>query len=152
MFKNTKEGLKSSFKPTLSWNKTFSALRNSTKEGKPYRVVEEGVTREEFAVRYGRVRFSAFAAAGYSSASFLIMLFSSTLQVALFCLLATVLFFMFYLRYAMVLWISRCCWKNWDKRHNEVRVRGKAYLQTIMNNPRQLLPLSLAALEKGNEN
>lgn len=151
MFKNTTNGFKDSFKLTLPWAKTARALRKSARKDQTYRVVEEGVTREEYALRYGRVRFSAFAAAGYALASFIIMLFSSTLQVAAFCLLATILFFMFYVRYAMVLWISRCCWNSWDKRHREVKIRGEAYFKTILKDPRQLMPLALPDMEISNE-
>lgn len=137
--------LKSSVRPVYRWGSLIESIKHGREGAEPLVVVSEDTDRKEFSVRYRNVRYTACISMLCSFLSLLFLAFASNMNEFIFCFSGVVLFGLFYIRYSMLLWVSRKCWNNWEKRHNKISINGKSFFRVVASNPEELLPLPLSA-------
>lgn len=119
----------------------FKKVSAPSKEG--VSIVERDISKADFRKRYNGMRFTAAMSLLTLSISTISLPFALGFSQLLMCLSAIVFFSLIYLRYATILWASRHCWRNWEKRDAKIKLDAFIFLRAVRSEPVEALPLGL---------
>jgi hypothetical protein len=139
------EQFKQSIKPKLDWKGSASAITNSLRKKNPVSVIAYDVEDQEFMLRYRNLRLTACSTLIFMSIAIITIPMAGNFQSFFMSLTASMLFFLFYFRYAFILWISRAGWSKAIDMEKPVELRVGDFSKAIINDAADFLPLKLPA-------
>lgn len=141
------ELFKDSMKPKLDWRKNADGVSRIFSGTRTKAAIAIDVDDTEFLQRYKNVRFSSASALTFMTISFVSIPTATTMLGLFTSILASTLFFLFYFRYAYLMWVCRDSWRRGINLESIVTSSMGNYLKNVWENPAELLPLALP--EKG---
>lgn len=141
------EVFKESIKPKLDWRSNASGVSTLFSKERVRAAVAMDIDDQEFMQRYKNVRFSSISAAFFMLISLISVPMAHSMMGFFTALISALLFFLFYFRYAFLMWVCRDCWgRGVDLESNVTKTIGD-YLSVLTENPEHMMPLGLP--EKG---
>ena len=134
---------KDSVRLNLDWKKNANSVGSLFSSKRTAAAVALDVDEQEFIQRYRNVRFSSMSALLFMAVSFITVPTAHTMMGMLTSLLAAILFFLFYFRYAFLMWVCRDRWSQGTDLELTVTKSVANYLRAIVDNPAELMPLAL---------
>lgn len=138
----TAQQLKKAFTPKLDWPSMGNSVKGVFKREQTAVLIKDG-SIEELKLRYRNLRFTAVTTLVFLSIAFFSILVAGNFKDFFYSVTATLLFGMFYFRYAYMLWICRYTLVNGTDFGAPVNATGLHFLSAVMANPASLLPLAL---------
>lgn len=146
-FNTVAENFRDSIRPKLNWRSNAQGVSNLFSQKRPRAAIAIDVDDHEFLQRYKNVRFSAASSLFFMAISFLSVPMAGSKLSLFTSIVAVTLFFLFYFRYAFLMWICRQKWGRGEDLEASVSTTTINYMRHLLDNPAELLPLALP--EKG---
>lgn len=146
-FKTAVDVTKETFTPRLDWKQNANKVNNLFSRKRTTAAVAIDVDDQEFMIRYKNVRFASASSLLFMFISLVTVPMSSSMMGFVTSIISVTLFFMFYFRYAFLMWICRDRWGKGEDLEAGVSKTTINYIRKILDNPAELLPLRLP--EKG---
>lgn len=146
-----KETIKNNIKKNISIKGMIEDAKESGKNQENSQIsssVSEGISTEEFFLRYRNLSIVIYISLICIIATVAIALTSGNFITWIICLLCTIIFGMFSLKYSFIAWRSRFIYKNWDLRHEPNEFMISDFFDEIRVNPMEIFPTKL----KGSKN
>lgn len=147
-FYNTaKEVFKDSARLRLDWRENANGVAGLFSKDRQKASVAIDIEDQEFLQRYKNVRFASASSLFFMAVSFISVPMAHSMMGFFTSIVAVLLFFLFYFRYAFVMWVCRDRWSRGENLEAAVTNSTMDYLRRILQNPAEFLPLALP--EKG---
>lgn len=146
MFDKTKELIGKNIKSNIEvkdYIRDAKELGNRQLENSKGSSVSNDVSKEEFLNRYKNLYFVMLGLSLSPFILILILIFNFSVGNLITILLTFVLISMFYVKYAFIAWRARFVFKNWDKREEEFEFILQDFLDDVLSEPVNLLPVRL---------
>jgi hypothetical protein len=143
------ELFKDSVKPKLDWRESADGVSNLFSKKRAQAAVAIDVDDQEFFHRYKNVKFSSFSSLFFMGISFVSIPMAGSMLGLFTSILAVILFFLFYFRYAFIMWICRDRWGKGEDLESRVSRTTGQYISALFDDPAELLPRALP--EKGSK-
>lgn len=141
------ETFKESIKPKLQWKNNAQEVGGLFSNKRKKAALAIDVDDHDFLQRYKNVRFSSASSLFFMAVSFISVPMAETKLSLFTSIIAVVLFFLFYFRYAYLMWVCREQWGKGADLEDAVTATTSVYLRRLLDNPSELMPLALP--EKG---
>lgn len=146
-FNTVAENFRDSIRPKLNWRNNAQGVSNLFSQKRSKAAIAIDVDDHEFLQRYKNVRFAAASSLFFMAISFLSVPMAGSKLSLFTSIVAVALFFLFYFRYAFLMWICRQRWGRGEDLEASVSTTTLNYARQLVDNPAELLPLALP--EKG---